>query len=122
MTCIIFTTTTGCEFLTPFYPQHFLALASIASVGKAIALAAYIAIQPTFQKSLCTGMNLSGVVAVNQAQVRANERNKTCPTNMGSLLTHILCLAPFCTLLLPLPLTSSSKTLSIWSPSAFPSA
>lgn len=68
MTSVIFDVTIGCEFLTPFFPQHFLPLASIANVGKAIALAAFVAVHPVFQKELCKNGNLADLTAKNQAQ------------------------------------------------------
>ncbi len=55
MTSMIFEATIGCEFITPLFPQHFLALASMANVGKAIALAAFVATAPAFQQALCAG-------------------------------------------------------------------
>ncbi|KAJ9527004.1 hypothetical protein QJQ45_025285, partial [Haematococcus lacustris] len=48
--------------------QHFLLLASVANVGKAIALAAFVATAPAFQQSLCNGGNLADLTAKNQAQ------------------------------------------------------
>ncbi len=41
-TSVVFEATIGCEFITPFFPQHFLALASLANAGKAIALSAFV--------------------------------------------------------------------------------
>ncbi|KAL6759691.1 vitamin B6 photo-protection and homoeostasis-domain-containing protein [Haematococcus lacustris] len=67
-TSLIFEATIGCEFITPFFPQHFLLLASVANVGKAIALAAFVATAPAFQQSLCNGGNLADLTAKNQAQ------------------------------------------------------
>jgi hypothetical protein len=101
-TALIAVATTGCEFLTPFYPQHFLALASIANVGKAISLAAFVAVQPAFQRSLCTGSNLADLTAKNQAQVQANERNK---------ITHII--SPFHPLSLSLSHTHTHSHISL---------
>ncbi|KAG1673256.1 hypothetical protein FOA52_002536 [Chlamydomonas sp. UWO 241] len=68
VTSLVFEATIGCEFLTPFFPQHFLALASVANVGKAIALSAFVAVQPAFQKAMCSGGNLADLAAKNQAQ------------------------------------------------------
>ena len=47
---MIFELTMTCEFLTPFFPGQFLPLASLASVGKAIGLAAFVATTPAFQQ------------------------------------------------------------------------
>jgi hypothetical protein len=49
-------------------PQHFLALASVANVGKAIALAAFVATSPAFQQALCYGGNLADLTAKNQVR------------------------------------------------------
>jgi len=68
LTSTIFDTTIGCEFITPFFPQHFLALASVSNVGKAMALAAFVATAPAFQQALCTGGNIADVTAKGQAQ------------------------------------------------------
>ena len=70
VTSVIFEVTIGCEFITPFFPQHFLALASVANVGKAIALSAFVATQPALQQALCVGGNLADVTAKGQALVR----------------------------------------------------
>ncbi|GAX80844.1 hypothetical protein CEUSTIGMA_g8279.t1 [Chlamydomonas eustigma] len=67
-TSVIFEATIGCEFLTPLFPQHFLALASIANAGKAIALSAFVSTAPAFQRALCSGGNLADLTAKNQAQ------------------------------------------------------
>ncbi|GFH09516.1 uncharacterized protein HaLaN_04675, partial [Haematococcus lacustris] len=42
--------------------------ARVANVGKAIALAAFVATAPAFQQSLCNGGNLADLTAKNQAQ------------------------------------------------------
>lgn len=46
--------------------QHFLPLASLANLGKAIALAAFVATAPAFQQALCAGNNLADLTAKNQ--------------------------------------------------------
>lgn len=58
--------------LVPLCPcaQHFLLLASIANVGKATALAAFVATAPAFQQALCTGGNLADVTAKGQVRGR----------------------------------------------------
>ena len=68
VTSCIFEGTVGCEFITPLFPQHFLALASIANVGKAIALSAFVSTQPAFQKALCAEGNMADLTAKTQAQ------------------------------------------------------
>lgn len=66
MTSAIFEATISCEFITPFFPNHFLVLASVANLGKAIALAAFVATAPAFQQALCRGGNLADITAKNQ--------------------------------------------------------
>ncbi|KAJ9525557.1 hypothetical protein QJQ45_003083 [Haematococcus lacustris] len=46
----------------------FEATIGVANVGKAIALAAFVATAPAFQQSLCNGGNLADLTAKNQAQ------------------------------------------------------
>jgi hypothetical protein len=48
--------------------QYFLPLASIANVGKAIALAAFVSTTPAFQQALCNGGNLADLTAKNQVR------------------------------------------------------
>lgn len=50
----------------PSAVQHFLALASVSNVGKALALAAFVATAPAFQQALCTGGNIADVTAKGQ--------------------------------------------------------
>jgi hypothetical protein len=50
----------------PCSAQYFLPLASIANVGKAIALAAFVSTTPAFQQALCNGGNLADLTAKNQ--------------------------------------------------------
>jgi hypothetical protein len=66
MTSLLFTACITCEFLTPFYPQHFLLLASVANVGKAVGLTTFIATGPAFQQALCTANNLADITAKTQ--------------------------------------------------------
>ena len=60
------------EFLTPLFPHMFLPLASLANLGKAVALSAFVAVTPSFQHALCKGSNLADITAKNQAQVRGS--------------------------------------------------
>jgi hypothetical protein len=46
--------------------QHFLLLASAANLGKAVALAAFVATAPAFQQALCVGGNLADLTAKTQ--------------------------------------------------------
>ncbi|GIL56589.1 hypothetical protein Vafri_11930 [Volvox africanus] len=68
ITSLIFTACMAGEFVTPFWPQHFVALASISSVGRAVGLSAFVATQPAFQAALATGGNLADLTSKNQAQ------------------------------------------------------
>ncbi len=65
-TSLLFTACISCEFLTPFFPQHFLLLASIANVGKAVGLTTFIATGPAFQQALCSANNLADITAKTQ--------------------------------------------------------
>lgn len=56
----------ACEFLTPVLPQYFLGLASVANVGRAIALTTYVSTQPAFQQAFCAGSNLADISAKSQ--------------------------------------------------------
>ncbi|KAG2487824.1 hypothetical protein HYH03_013541 [Edaphochlamys debaryana] len=68
VTSLIFTACMAGEFATPFWPQHFVALASVSSVGRAVGLSAFVAVQPAFQAALATGGNLADLTSKNQAQ------------------------------------------------------
>ncbi|GLC36170.1 hypothetical protein PLESTB_001372700 [Pleodorina starrii] len=68
ITSLIFTACMAGEFATPFWPQHFVALASVSSVGRAVGLSAFVAVQPAFQAALATGGNLADLTSKNQAQ------------------------------------------------------
>lgn len=64
--------------LIPYVPalllygeQYFLPLASVSNVGKAMALAAFVATAPAFQQALCTGGNIADVTAKGQVWVGA---------------------------------------------------
>jgi len=52
----------------PHVVQHFLPLASVSNVGKAMALAAFVATAPAFQQALCTGGNIADVTAKGQVR------------------------------------------------------
>ncbi|KAG2432623.1 hypothetical protein HXX76_008963 [Chlamydomonas incerta] len=80
ITSLIFTGCMAGEFATPFWPQHFVALASVSSVGRAVGLSAFVATQPAFQAALATGGNLADLTSKNQAQhmVRVAQRGARC--------------------------------------------
>lgn len=42
-TSILFSLSLGLEMLTPYFPSYFLILATVANIGRSIALAAYLA-------------------------------------------------------------------------------
>ena len=67
-TSLLFAGSVALEFATPHYPQHFLALASAANVGKSIGLTTYISTQPSFGKSFAKRENLADITAKAQAQ------------------------------------------------------
>eukprot|EP00873_Tetraselmis_striata_P003927 jgi/Tetstr1/424191/TSEL_014797.t1 len=56
------------EMMTPFFPQHFLALATSAMVGKSIGLTTHVATQPAFHKSFACGETMAEISAKTQAQ------------------------------------------------------
>ena len=58
------------EYATPFFPGHFLLLASTANVGKSVGLATYLACTPAFQKSFARGENLADLNAKGQVRAR----------------------------------------------------
>lgn len=57
------------EMLTPFFPQHFLALATSAMVGKSIGLTTHVATQPAFHKSFARGETMAEISAKTQASI-----------------------------------------------------
>ncbi|MEW5305524.1 MAG: hypothetical protein WDW36_008058 [Sanguina aurantia] len=68
ITSLIFTACMSGEFLTPIFPDYFVLLASIANIGRAVGLTAFVATQPAFQQALCTGGNLADLTSKSQAQ------------------------------------------------------
>jgi hypothetical protein len=58
-----------CEFLTPMYPQHFLLLASISNVGRAVGLTTFVSTQPAFQQALCASGNMADLASKTQVGV-----------------------------------------------------
>lgn len=86
------------EFLTPLFPHMFLPLASLANLGKAVALSAFVAVTPSFQHALCKGSNLADITAKNQAQVCGSTG---CGVGYSTWGTRIRCLwCAACTCLL----------------------
>lgn len=67
-TSILYAVAISLEYLTPIFPQHFLAMASLANVGKSIGLATFIATQPAFHRSFARSENLADISAKAQAQ------------------------------------------------------
>ena len=67
-TSLLFTACVSCEFAAPFFPQHFLALASVANVGRAVGLTTFVSSQPAFMQALSAGGNLADLSAKTQAQ------------------------------------------------------
>lgn len=66
ITSLIFTACMSGEFLTPLFPDYFVLLASIANIGRAVGLTAFVATQPAFQQALCTGGNLADLTSKSQ--------------------------------------------------------
>lgn len=56
------------EMMTPFFPQHFLALATSAMVGKSIGLTTHVATQPAFHKSFACGETMAEISAKTQVR------------------------------------------------------
>eukprot|EP00850_Spirogloea_muscicola_P007998 SM000041S15557 [mRNA] locus=s41:708479:712109:- [translate_table: standard] len=67
-TSVLFTASLGLEMLTPLFPQHFLAMATLGNVARSIALAAYMATTPSIHRSFALTENLADVSAKGQAQ------------------------------------------------------
>ena len=65
---LLFAASIALEFATPRFPQHFLALAAAANVGKSVGLTTYISTQPSFGKSFARRENLADITAKAQAQ------------------------------------------------------
>lgn len=65
-TSLLFSAAITMEYVTPFFPKHFLLLASTANVGKSVGLATYLACTPAFQKSFARGENLADLNAKSQ--------------------------------------------------------
>lgn len=113
-TSLMFTACMGCEFLTVQFPQHFLLLASVANVGKAVGLTTYVSTNPAFQKSLCRGENLADLTAKTQAQHMVVD---TLALGVSAWLTHVVRHNPSWQLLLPLlayPVCAVGDVLSIY--------
>ncbi|KAL3682008.1 hypothetical protein R1sor_000030 [Riccia sorocarpa] len=67
-TSVLFSLSLGLEILTPYFPNYFLFLATVANVGKSIALAAYLATSSAIHKSFAIGDNLADIAAKGQVQ------------------------------------------------------
>eukprot|EP00897_Mesotaenium_endlicherianum_P008588 jgi/Mesen1/7758/ME000408S06867 len=67
-TSCLFTVCLGLEMLTPLAPRHFLALATLANVGKSIGSFAYLATTPAIHRTFARADNLADVSAKGQAQ------------------------------------------------------
>jgi len=67
-TSLVFSACVSCEFAAPFFPQHFLALASVSNVGRAVGLTTFVSSQPAFMQALSNGGNLADLSAKTQAQ------------------------------------------------------
>ena len=84
-TSLLFSVAITLEYATPFFPRHFLLLASTANVGKSVGLATYLACTPAFQKSFARGENLADLNA--KGQVRSLQQ---CDRELGRLgLRHV---------------------------------
>ncbi|XP_020527501.1 protein root UVB sensitive 4 isoform X2 [Amborella trichopoda] len=65
-TSLLFSLSIGVEMLTPYFPNYFLLLATIANVGKSISLAAYLATGSAIHRSFAIADNLGEVSAKAQ--------------------------------------------------------
>mmetsp|Transcript_24956 Transcript_24956/g.69595 ORF Transcript_24956/g.69595 Transcript_24956/m.69595 type:complete len:543 (-) Transcript_24956:36-1664(-) len=74
------------EVLTPFFPQHFLAMATVAMVGKSIGYTTHVATQPAFNKSMSRGEHMAEISAKTQAQ-------QTVMENVGLALVVLIRMA-----------------------------
>lgn len=54
------------ECLTPYFPQHFLALATTAMVGRSMGYTTHVATQPAINKSFAKGEHLAEISAKTQ--------------------------------------------------------
>eukprot|EP00850_Spirogloea_muscicola_P020346 SM000213S06811 [mRNA] locus=s213:49493:53314:- [translate_table: standard] len=71
-TSALFTASLGLEMLTPLFPQHFLAMATLGNVARSIALAAYMATTPSIHRSFALTENLADVSAKGQVMLQAH--------------------------------------------------
>ncbi|KAJ7523319.1 hypothetical protein O6H91_18G046500 [Diphasiastrum complanatum] len=67
-TSMLFSISLGLEMLTPFFPHHFLLIATLANVGKSISFAAYVSTSSAILKSFALGDNLADIAAKGQVQ------------------------------------------------------
>ncbi|CAM6119398.1 unnamed protein product [Calypogeia fissa] len=67
-TSVLFTLSLGLEMLTAIFPNYFLLFATMANIGKSIALAAYLATSAAIHKSFAVGDNLADIAAKGQVQ------------------------------------------------------
>ena len=56
------------EYATPFFPRQFVMLASLANVGKAVALTSFISTQPAVLRNFSREESLADISAKCQAQ------------------------------------------------------
>ncbi|XP_006851816.2 protein root UVB sensitive 4 isoform X1 [Amborella trichopoda] len=82
-TSLLFSLSIGVEMLTPYFPNYFLLLATIANVGKSISLAAYLATGSAIHRSFAIADNLGEVSAKAQIQT-------VCFDNLGLMLAAVL--------------------------------
>jgi hypothetical protein len=84
---MLFTACVTGEFLTPMYPQHFLLLAAISNVGRAVGLTTFVSTQPAFQQALCASGNMADLASKTQVHTTVRPL-EAWHTPCKSLLSH----------------------------------
>jgi len=65
---LVYTSAVFIETITPYFPKHFLAIATIANVGKSIGITSSNVVRPPIQKTFALEENLGEIAAKTSAQ------------------------------------------------------
>ena len=65
---LVYTGAVFIETITPFFPKHFLAIATVANVGKSIGITTGNVVRPPIQKTFALEENLGEIAAKTSAQ------------------------------------------------------
>ena len=65
---LVYTSAVFIETITPFFPKHFLTIATLANVGKSIGITAGNVVRPPIQKTFALEENLGEIAAKTSAQ------------------------------------------------------